>query len=257
LSSRSVFDQEHYALLNSARGDLVKSLLSELIPRLGLQTAIDVGCGLGHFSGLLGSLGLRVTGLDGRKENAEEAQRRFVDATFHAANAEDAIVRSLGAFDLSLCFGLLYHLENPFSVVRNLHAITKNLLLVESVIYQGNDPVMVLVDETSHEDQGLDYVAFYPTEACLIQMLFRSGFRHVYRFASAPDHPDFISTIERPRVRTILAASRELVETKYLTEIEDQKSTIEPWNPKSCVRSIDDKPRRKNLGLQLLRRSLR
>jgi SAM-dependent methyltransferase len=257
LSSQRVFDQKHYGLLNTARGDSVKSLLSEVKSRMDLKTAIDVGCGLGHFSGLLASFGLKVTGLDGRRENAEEAARRFVDVEFRTMNAEDGTVRSIGTFDLTLCFGLLYHLENPFAVVRNLHAITKDLLLLESVIYQGNDPVMVLVDETNHEDQGLDHVAFYPTEACLIQMLFRSGFKHIYRFANAPDHPDFTSTAERRRVRTILAASRESVESTLLLAVEDQKSNIEPWNPKTCVRSIGEKSRTRSLGLKLLRGRLR
>jgi SAM-dependent methyltransferase len=254
--SQRVFDQQHYALLNAARGDLIKNFLPDVLQQMRLRTAIDVGCGLGHFSGLLSSLGLRVTGLDARRENANEAARRFPKVEFHTMNAEETSVRSLGKFDLALCFGLLYHLENPFAVMRNLHALTDGLLLVESVIWQGSDPVMVFVDETSHEDQGLDYVAFYPTEACLVKMLFRSGFKHAYRFASAPDHPDFTATPERRRVRTILAASQKTIQSTFLLPVQDERSTVEPWNPRTCVRSIGEKSVAKNLGSKLLRRRL-
>ena len=43
-------------------------------------------------------------------------------------NVEDPQVRELGASDLVLCPGLLYHLENPFQAIRNLHALTARIL---------------------------------------------------------------------------------------------------------------------------------
>ena len=57
LSEPRVFDLEHYDLLNCARADVASQLLAEQQPQLNLQTAIDVGCGLGYFSQLLKSTG--------------------------------------------------------------------------------------------------------------------------------------------------------------------------------------------------------
>src|SRR5260370_25558098 len=142
LSSPRVFDQAHYDSLNVARGAKVSEILSELKDKLGLQTAIDVGCGFGYFSALLGSLGLAVSGVEGRRENAEEAARRTPGVVFHTLNAEDPALASLGRFDLVFCFGLLYHLENPFLAVRHLHAITEKILLVECVVFPGSEPIM-------------------------------------------------------------------------------------------------------------------
>ena len=51
---------------------------------------------------------------------------------------------------------------------------------------------MALVDEGKTEDQGLNHIAFYPTEACLIKMLYRSGYSHVYVFNVPPDHSDIV-----------------------------------------------------------------
>jgi 2-polyprenyl-3-methyl-5-hydroxy-6-metoxy-1,4-benzoquinol methylase len=108
-----------------------------LIQPLGLRTALDVGCGLGHFSGLLHSSGLQVSAVDGRQGNVEEGRRRYPQVSFRKFDAEDYALRELGKFDLVFCFGLLYHLENPMLTIRHLQAMTKTLLLVEAVTFPG------------------------------------------------------------------------------------------------------------------------
>src|SRR5580765_2579479 len=118
--------------------------------------------------------GPKVIGVDGRQQNVEEARRRFPEIAFRHCDAQDAALRALGQFDLVFCFGLLYHLENPLLTIRHLHAMTTKLLLVEAVIFPGEEPIMALVDEGMTEDQGLNHFAFYPTEACLIKMLYRA-----------------------------------------------------------------------------------
>src|SRR5262249_7759633 len=162
--------------------------------------AIDVGCGLGYFSALLKSLGFDVTAIDGRQQNVEEAARRHPGIVFKRCDAQSPELVQFGKFDLVFCFGLLYHLENPFLTIPYLLEMTKKLLLVEGVIYPGRDPVMGLVDEGATEDQGLNHVAFYPTESCLVKMLYRSGFARVYRFAPLADHIEYRDT---PRTRQV------------------------------------------------------
>ena len=207
MTTAPVFDQRHYELLNRARGEVVRALLGELMEPLGLRTAIDVGCGLGYFSGFLQSLGLEVIAVDGRPENAAEAARRFPAIPFRVMNAEDPQLRSLGTFDLVFCFGLLYHLENPFQVIRQLHAMTRSLLLIEGMCVPGDAATMELLDEGPIDDQGLNYVGFYPSEPCLIKMLYRSGFPFVYRLGQPPDDVRFVGTRLRKRERTLLVAS--------------------------------------------------
>jgi SAM-dependent methyltransferase len=228
-----IFDHQHYELLNSSRGAVVSRLLHELKVPLGLRTAIDVGCGLGFFSGLLRSLGLEIMGVDGRQQNVKEAQRRNPDIRFARFDAEDPSLRTLGIFDLVFCFGLLYHLENPLLTIRHLYAMTKKLLFVEAVIFPGDEPIMGLIDEAWHDDQGLNHVAFYPTEACLIKMLFRVGFPYVYEFTQQPDHADYNETSNSRRVRTMLAASLTPIISKQLALVREPHSLIQPWDVKS------------------------
>jgi SAM-dependent methyltransferase len=235
LNAPRVFDQHHYDLLNRARAEVVSQCLAELAPKLNLQTAIDVGCGLGYFSQFLKSSGLAVTAVDGRQQNVDEAQRRFPQIVFQQCDAQDSALRGFGQFDLVFCFGLLYHLENPLLAIRHLHAMTTKLLLVEGVIFPGEDPIMALVDEELHDDQGLNHIAFYPTEACLVKMLYRCGFSQAYGLARQPDHPDYHSSPDSRRVRTVLVASRSPIASKLLMTIPEPSTPIRPWDSSSGI----------------------
>jgi SAM-dependent methyltransferase len=230
-----VFDQPHYQLLNEARGQRVRELLADLSSNGEFRTAVDVGCGFGYFSGLLQSVGMDVLGVDGRVENATEAQRRLPGVRFATCNAEDPALRGFGKFDLVFCFGLLYHLENPMLAISHLKELTKRLLLVESVIFPGDEPIMALVNEGPTEDQGINYVAFYPTEACLIKILYRVGFSRVYRFTNPPDHPEYRPGAETRRTRTMLAGSNEPVITNQLEIVPEPSTSVKPWDPWSCA----------------------
>src|SRR5271166_1796991 len=101
-----IFDQPHYDALNAARETTLRSLLSALSRNLELHTAVDMGCGVGFFSNLLAGLGLKVRAVDGRSQNIAEAARRYPEIEYSVADAEDSALRSLGKFDIVLCFGL-------------------------------------------------------------------------------------------------------------------------------------------------------
>jgi SAM-dependent methyltransferase len=229
LDELPVFDRSHYDSLNRARGDVVRTILASVASEHPIRTAIDVGCGFGYFSGLLSSLGFEVTAVDGREENVREAQRRFPAISSRVMDAEDAALRSVGQFDLVFCFGLLYHLENPFLAIRHLRAISSDLLLVESVIYQGSDTIMGLVDECPQDDQGLNHVAFYPTENCLIKMFYKAGFPFVYRVAAKPRHPEYSSSRGSRKVRTMIAASLSELRSDALDPAEEPRTLVRPW----------------------------
>src|SRR6266478_1499699 len=79
-----IFDQSHYQRLIDARGDLIRRLVSELKTPLGIKTALDAGCGVGFFAQVLEECGLAVRAFDGRKENVEEARRRYQQILYRA-----------------------------------------------------------------------------------------------------------------------------------------------------------------------------
>lgn len=195
----SPFDQQHYQRLIRAREEAIRHVLHRLIPALGLKTALDAGAGVGFFSQTLADCGLNVRGFDGRTENVVEARKRFPNIPFEQANLEEHSVLTLGEFDLVLCFGLLYHLENPLLAVRHLRSLTEKCSLLESMCVPDNKPSMLLREEPSEFDQGLTDVACYPSEDSLIKLLYRAAFNFVYRLASLPKHDDFCETFEHRR----------------------------------------------------------
>jgi SAM-dependent methyltransferase len=226
------FDNEFTQRYTNVRQSFMGEFLTILQKKVTLESAIDVGCGIGHFSKFLLELGLDVVAIDGREENVAEGQRRYPDITFIARNVEDPTLPQIGSFDLVLCAGLLYHLENPFRAVRNLYSLTGKILLIETMCIPGAESSLQLLDEYSGEDQGLNYVAFYPTEACVVKMLYRAGFPFVYRFQHLPQDEQFTTTMWRKKQRAMLVASRmELMASNLVLASEPVQTMFGSHNP--------------------------
>jgi tRNA (mo5U34)-methyltransferase len=193
MAQEFVFDMPHTKRITKARIDFLNTLLPGLINTLGFKTALDAGCRVGYFSCYLADLGLQVSAVDGRCDNIVEAQRRHPQVRFSIHNIEDQTVRQLGVFDLVLCCGLLYHLENPFAALCNLYALTGRVLLIESMVVPSALPIVSLLDEGRSEDQSLNYIAFVPSESCLTKMLYRAGFPYVYAVTTRAFRKSLIS----------------------------------------------------------------
>ena len=209
--SVSPFESVEADSINVARGELLRRVLPQLISEAGLNTALDVGCGaLGYFSALLAELGLEVSGSDGRQENVDEAQRRNPALHFERQDIEDPQFAHSAAFDLVLCLGLLYHLENPFRAVRNLFALSRKCVFIETQTAPADSPSCMLFEEPRARNQSLTYMALIPTRNAFVQMLYQSGFAAVYQLARGPVHPQFQSSLLRRSARIVLLASREI-----------------------------------------------
>jgi FkbM family methyltransferase len=224
------FDQRDAIRLVKARAETLRRLLAKLIPMVNLSTALDAGCGVGYFSQVLQECGLQPGGFDGRSQNVAEARARFPEIPFEQGDVENQAIRDFGVFDFVLCFGLMYHLENPLVAMRNLHALTGKCLLVESMCLPGNAAGALLREEPQLDNQSLSNVALYSTEAALIKMLYRAGFHVVYRIVALPNHDDFRETARHTRRRTMLLASHfpiDLAGLRLCTEPQDRE---DPWS---------------------------
>jgi SAM-dependent methyltransferase len=223
------FDKAHTARISEARQALLGKLLPDCVGALGLHSALDAGCGVGHFSAFLRDAGLEVTAIDGRPQNIEEARRRHPRISFHVADIEDPAVQKLGQFDFVLCFGLMYHLENPMRAFRNLHALTGKLLLVESMAIPEVEPMLYLRDEPVIEDQGLHSFAAYPSEGALWKMAYRAGFPYVARLAFLPDHEAFRPILGRTRTRSMMAAAATPLPAPHFVPVSEPGNPPDPW----------------------------
>jgi FkbM family methyltransferase len=224
------FDQRRYLRLINARGRTIRAVIAELKDVLRLATALDAGCGVGFFAQVLQDCDLRVDAFDGRMENVLEARKRFPEISFEQGDIESPGILAFGQFDLTLCFGLLYHLENPMLAIRHLRALSGKGLLLESMCIPGNSAGMVWREEPAAADQSLTDVALYPSESCLVKMLYRAGFAAVYRVAELPDHDDFRETPLHARKRTILFAAVEPMDVGGFEKIAEPCDALDPWS---------------------------
>ena len=228
-----LFDRKWTQDFTKVRQEFMGEFLRQVQQTNQLRTALDLGCGVGYFSAYLRKLGLKVVGLDGREENATEATRRHPEVTFLCRDIEDPQIAQIGTFDFVCCIGLLYHLENPFRAIRNIFGLTGKILLIETMYSPRRDATMDLLDEGREEDQALNYVAFYPSEACLVKMLYRAGFPFVFRFQELPNDPLFKASLWRKRQRTFLAASKVALSIPMLGLAKEQMRLVggdlDPW----------------------------
>jgi SAM-dependent methyltransferase len=180
------FDTEAALEINRARLSHLESLGLPLEGR----TVLDVGCGVGHLAQFFVNRACHVVCLDGRTTNIESLRTRYPNVEAHVANVESELTR-FGTYDVVFTYGLLYHLENPVAALRNMAAVCRELLLLETIVCDAHQPILLLDDETKTYSQALHGVGSRPSPSFVAMTLDRVGFPFVYAGKWQPDHPDF------------------------------------------------------------------
>jgi tRNA (mo5U34)-methyltransferase len=166
-------------------------------------SAMDLACHEGWFAQQVAALGFaEVLGVDARADHIADAQLiaaacgagslRFEQSDVHALD-----VASRGQFDLVLCLGLIYHLENPVGALRQARALTRGLCLIETQVAPGLGghidyghhtfvkPVMgsfAIVDETDEThgpETSTTGICLVPSLDALLWILRKVGFSRV------------------------------------------------------------------------------
>jgi tRNA (mo5U34)-methyltransferase len=109
-------------------------------------------------------------------------------------NIEDLDESTDGGFDITFCFGILYHLENPILSMKRLASVTKNIMLVDTDVMRTRfirRPLwrMNFMDpDPNPESKGVGtslwrktarVVQFEPNETAVIELLKFLGFSNV------------------------------------------------------------------------------
>lgn len=187
---------------------LVKHAFPTLIEACGGslkgKRVLDVACNCGGFSFEAAKLGseyvLGVDVVDRYIEQANFIKRalKLKQVEFRRMDIEKLAISEVGRFDIIFCFGILYHLENFVSVMRNLSSMTKDIMLVDTGIkrtrftrepyWKMNMPPPYRPESKNNARpipaRGLwkrdkEIVQFRPNEAAVIQLLQFLGFATV------------------------------------------------------------------------------
>jgi len=132
--------------VHTTRVDMMARALREHFGAAPISSAVDLASHQGWFSWQLTQHGAeRVTGIEPRLEHVADA-RAVIDVmglsariTFEQCDVHDTTPERFGVHPLVLCFGLIYHLENPIGALRRARALTAKggLCLVETQVVPG------------------------------------------------------------------------------------------------------------------------
>lgn len=119
-------------ICRAALRDLVMAFPTRVVP----PKVADLGCLEGGYAAAFAQAGYDTTGFEVRAENFACCQ--FVaerlalpNLRFVRADVRDAFAKP-DEWDAVFCCGLLYHLDNPVTFLRQLGRATKRLLIVQS-----------------------------------------------------------------------------------------------------------------------------
>jgi tRNA (mo5U34)-methyltransferase len=196
----------------------VRAALSAAGPN---ASVIDLACNEGWFSHRVLEWGAsRVLGIDIRPQLIRRAElvrshfgippERF---ELRCADVFDINVSQLGTFDVVLCLGLIYHLENPIGAMRLARALTRGICVIESQLTRQEEAIVLgngqsnLYEEsmasfaarveTDWEDNMLasagGVVSLTPNRAALLQGAAAAGFAELELAPAALGHnPQYV-----------------------------------------------------------------
>lgn len=144
------------------------------------KSVLDIGCWDGFYSFESARRGAAVVALDcWRPENFFTARAALnLEIPFHELNVYEATRERLGAFDVTLFLGVLYHLRHPLLALERVCEVTRDLAIIETHVsdnlFETPHPVMEFYEL---DELGGQYDNWWgPNTECLLQMVRAAGF---------------------------------------------------------------------------------
>lgn len=216
-----LFDAPFYQAVNEARWRALQRLLAVAEAGVApIKDMIDLGAGPGWFAGRLAATGRDVLGLEGRAELVEMALERAPAARFRVFDFDAAGLDTVPApADAVLCFGLLYHVENPLRVLRMCRAMTRHVLFLETMTLPEEGACARLLPENANETQGMRQLALLLSPDAIVHGLQAAGFARVYRVDGASiGHDDFVDAPGKRKRRHMFVACDAALDAPEITE---------------------------------------
>lgn len=117
--------------------------------------AVDLACMEGGYSIELAKMGFQTIGIDARKENIIKANYLKLRLGLNNISFVKDDVRNInkyGNFDLTLCLGILYHIDNPFEFIKDIYKSTNRILILHT-FYVPEDNISY---RKSYENNNID-----------------------------------------------------------------------------------------------------
>jgi SAM-dependent methyltransferase len=144
-------------LANKRMTDATLAMIDDAV-----HTVVDIGTGDGTYANdiLQQKPQLKITGFDPATEAVKSAAQKYPRITFLTGDIlhVSTLLPSAGGekFDIGLIRGVLHHLADPQSAIRNAMILSDRLLIMEP---NGNNPILKLIEKLSpyhrlHEERS-------------------------------------------------------------------------------------------------------
>jgi tRNA (mo5U34)-methyltransferase len=127
-----------YTRLNNLVRHAFPALIDACGGSLHGRRVLDVACNCGGFSVEAAKRGAEyVLGFDIVMHYIEQANLikralKLEQVDFKLMGIDEIAVSTVGQFDITFCFGILYHLENPVLAMKRLSSVTQHAMLVDT-----------------------------------------------------------------------------------------------------------------------------
>ena len=180
--------------------------------------ALDISCHEGYFSIILSEYFTNVTALDKNVESLEKARlisdllgKNTISFNHSSVERWDEKNKS----DFVLCYGLLYHIENPIEVLRKLAVLTNKTLCIETQVLPNSiegfiedgsymwqrelqGAFGICIDYSQRPEGGMTDLALVPSRTALEFLLKQFGFKKVNFYQPISD--DYEQFVRNHRV---------------------------------------------------------
>lgn len=197
--------------MHTWRRDVMLQAIEKLIPeKRDAVSVLDLGAGEGAMALGLWEIGFRdITCVEARPLNVEKAQ--FVARIFSAglnytcATVDEFLSENTKQYDLVLFMGLLYHLLNPFEVLKRIGKLTRRCMVLETAIslprlggfdnrteYAPSEAAFFLrIDSAQSHTAGLQDLELWPNMAAVEMLAQYAGFAKLTRLEGFDPKPSY------------------------------------------------------------------
>ncbi len=198
------YDDGALDLIHTTRRQMLDSAIdAEFGAQFKGLRAVDLACHQGWFAAHLAQRGFaEVQAVDARDEHVADASLirdtlGYSNLSVMHGDVHALPLDALGTFDLCLCFGLIYHLENPVGALRVARALTRRLCLIETQVVpgltgwvdygsyrfvrplKGSFGIIDETEETHGPEASTTGICLVPSSEALVWILHKVGFSRV------------------------------------------------------------------------------
>lgn len=188
----------------TCRSHLITTTVAKLLgKKLAQTTVLDMGCHNGFFCLDLGSRGIKhITGVELRPENIAQGhflKKHYGIENIHYEQGNITEWKAETTFSIVLNLGLLYHVIDPVTLVRNTYDWCEDFAVIDTVCH--HEPISAFIaafnKDTVKRGEGTHTVELHPTYRALIDTMHDAGFVDLLELIADPGEDGRVSSIYR------------------------------------------------------------